>query len=367
MDVGCLFAPTVATPGHIERAEALGYRRAYVYDSPAFLADPWMTLALAAQRTSHIALGVCAITPRLRHVVATAGALATLAALAPGRTEVVLGSGFTSQLMLAQRPARWAEVAAYAAALRALLAGQEINWDGALIGLKPGTLTGVPVPAGVTMRIAAHGPRGYAVADELGCGIVTNVSHRGGNPLPPDLSRVQVLYYGTVLDPAEDLGSARVRDAAGPYAAFQLHLGEHGLAAGTAERAAFAASVERIDPRRRHLEVHRGHLIQLTEQEQPVITPDLIARTTGTGPAGEVRARLAGLAGSGIAGVLYGAVGPGHPARAGRLRRCRRRQLTVAAGHRAGGSARADTPGGHRPGRGRPGRGGQRWPAAAPP
>jgi 5,10-methylenetetrahydromethanopterin reductase len=313
MELGCLFPPTTATPAHIERAEALGYRRAYVYDSPAFLADPWITLALAAARTSRISLGVCAITPRLRHVVATAGALATLAGLAPGRVEVTVGAGFTSQLMLAQRPARWAEVAGYAVALRALLAGQETEWDGGLIGLKHGSLTGVPVPAAVTIRIAAHGPRGYAVAAELGSGIVTNVSHRGGHPGPPDMSQVQVLYYGTVLDPGESLASARVRDAAGPYAAFQLHLGEHGIAAGAPELAAFRAAADQIDPRRRHLEVHRGHLIALTGQEIPVITPELIARTTGTGAAGEVRARLTEIAASGAAGVLYGPMGPDIP------------------------------------------------------
>jgi 5,10-methylenetetrahydromethanopterin reductase len=215
--------------------------------------------------------------------------------------------------MLAQRPARWAEVAAYAAALRALLAGQETEWDGGLIGLKYGTLAGVPLPAEITMRVAAHGPRGYAVAAELGCGIVTNVSHRGSNPLPPDISQVQVLYYGTVLDPGEGLGAARVRDAAGPYAAFQLHIGEHGLAADSPQRAAFTAAVERIDPRRRHLEVHRGHLIELTEQERPLVTPELIAQTTGTGTAAEVRARLAELAGAGTAGVLYGPMGPDVP------------------------------------------------------
>ena len=142
MELGCLFPPGLRTPAHIEQAEALGYRRAYVYDSPAFLADPWMTLALAAGRTTRIALGVCAITPRLRHVVATAGALATLAGLAPGRAEAVLGSGFTSQLMLAQRPARWAEVEPYAAALRALLAGDETEWEGGVIGLKHGPRSG---------------------------------------------------------------------------------------------------------------------------------------------------------------------------------------------------------------------------------
>lgn len=41
-----------------------------VYDSLAFLADPWMVLALAAERTTSIRIGVCVLTPRLRHFVA---------------------------------------------------------------------------------------------------------------------------------------------------------------------------------------------------------------------------------------------------------------------------------------------------------
>jgi len=313
MELGCLFPPTMQTPAHIERAEALGYRRALVYDSPTFLADPWITIGLAAGRTSRISLGICAITPRLRHVASAAGALATLAALAPGRIEVVIGSGFTSQLMLAQRPARWAEVESYTAALRALLAGQEIEWDGAVIGLKHGELSGVLLPAEITVAVAAHGPRGYAAAEHLGSGIVTNVSHRGSDTGPPDMASVQVLYYGTVLDPGESPASERVKDAAGPYAAFQLHIGEHGIAADAPEAAAFADAVARIDPRRRHLEIHRGHLIELTEWERPVISPGLIARTTGTGTAEEVRGQLDEIAASGAQGVLYGPMGPDIP------------------------------------------------------
>ena len=122
---------------NVAAAETLGYRRALVYDSPAFLADPWVTLTLAAARTSRIKLGVSAITPRLRHVVATAGALATLHAHAPGRVEAVIGAGFTAQLMLGKKPVSWAEVERYTVALKALLAGHEIDWDGAVTGLKP--------------------------------------------------------------------------------------------------------------------------------------------------------------------------------------------------------------------------------------
>ena len=66
MEIGCLFPPTIDTPEHIRVAEELGYKYAYVYDSPAFLADAWITLARAAELTSEIRIGVSVITPRLR-------------------------------------------------------------------------------------------------------------------------------------------------------------------------------------------------------------------------------------------------------------------------------------------------------------
>lgn len=74
MEMGAIFPATVTTPDHVELAEHWGYSHAFVFDSPCFLADPWMVLALAAQRTSKITQGVSVLTPRRRHVVATVGA-----------------------------------------------------------------------------------------------------------------------------------------------------------------------------------------------------------------------------------------------------------------------------------------------------
>ena len=76
MHVGCMFASSVAAPEHIRLAERLGFQRAFVFDSPAIYADPWITLARAAERTERISLGVSVITPRLRHLLASATALA---------------------------------------------------------------------------------------------------------------------------------------------------------------------------------------------------------------------------------------------------------------------------------------------------
>lgn len=313
MELGAIFAPTVDTPAHIELAERLGFEYAFVYDSSTFLADPWLVLGQAAARTSRIVLGVSVLTPRMRHLAATAGAVATLRAMAPGRVAMVLGTGFTSQLMIGKRPASWAEVEAYLVALRQLLAGAEVEWDGAVMGLRHGRLTGMGQGSEVPLWVAAHGPKGYDVAARVADGVVTHLTHGAHNTLPGDAKRTFVLFYGTVLDPGEALDSERVLEAAGPTAAFQLHLGGEGVAGDTPEWRAYAAAVAAIDERRRHLEVHGGHLIEVTERERPLVTPALIRATTETGSPEEVRARLGAFETAGLSGALFGPQGSDVP------------------------------------------------------
>lgn len=313
MELGAIFAPTVETPGHIELAERLGYGYAFVYDSPTFLADPWMVLSQAAARTSRIVLGVSVLTPRMRHLAATAGAAATLRAMAPGRVAMVLGTGFTSQLMIGQRPAPWSEVERYLVALRALLTGEEIEWDGAVVGLRHGRFTGMDA-AGTTagtvpLLMAAHGPKGYEVASRVADGVVTHLTHGAKNDLGAQAGRAFVLFYGTVLEQGEELVSERVVEAAGPTAAFQLHLGGEGIAGDTPEWRAYSAAVSAIDERRRHLEVHGGHLIEVSELERPLITPELISSATETGTPEQIRQRVDALAATGIRGALFGPQG----------------------------------------------------------
>jgi 5,10-methylenetetrahydromethanopterin reductase len=100
----------------------------------------WVTLARAAERTSRIELGPGVLVPNLRHVLTNAAAVATLVALAPGRVVVGVGAGLTARLALGQRPLPWREVAAYTRALRALLRGEQVEREGAVIqmGHPPG-------------------------------------------------------------------------------------------------------------------------------------------------------------------------------------------------------------------------------------
>jgi len=54
VDICCAFPPVPDTPEHIALAERLGYRRAWIYDTPALQLDVWMTLTRAAELTRTI-------------------------------------------------------------------------------------------------------------------------------------------------------------------------------------------------------------------------------------------------------------------------------------------------------------------------
>lgn len=320
MDMNLNFAPTVNTPDHIVLAEQLGYTRAFVFDSPALYADPSATLALAAARTSRIKLGIAVITPHLRHLVANAGMIAHLATLAPGRLEIGIGTGFTSALLVGRRQSRWSEIERYVIGLRELLAGGEVEWDGHVCGLLHGPVSGIRLPVDVPIWIGAEGPMGWATADRLGAGVIANPSHGhnadgrgGGVSLPGVAGPVLASNSGTVLDDGETIESPRVMEAAGPIAALSFHLGNRGPLVGTPELEGHLKAISEIEESRRHLVLHRGHLMELNETDRKFMTPDVIRRASTTLSRSGWADYLAEVEAAGASGFLYNPAGPDIP------------------------------------------------------
>lgn len=308
MEINCVFAPAMDTPDHIVRAEEIGYTRAWVYDVPVSYADTAATLGIAASRTSTIRLGVSVITPHLRHLTANAAMFAYLATAAPGRFDGGVGAGFTSSTYLARKPSKWADVERYVIAMRELLAGGEVEWDGTILSLMHLPGSGITYPIEVPMFVAAHGPKGFGVATRLGVGVVTNPTH-GDSPVPFD-GDCNLLHYGTVLDDDETIESPRVVDAAAPGAGLALHMGQYGPLAGMAEAEGYAAAIAEIDENRRHLELYRGHLMEPSSLDRQFMTPEVILRGTTTGTRAHVARELRRLDDAGATAVLYQPGGP---------------------------------------------------------
>ena len=101
-----------------------------------------------------------------------AAAIATLVSIAgPGRVAVGIGSGFTGRLTMGRRPMKWSDVGQYVRVLRALLRGEEAEWEGGAIRMLHPEGYGASRPIDVPFVIGAAGPKGIAVAHELGDGV----------------------------------------------------------------------------------------------------------------------------------------------------------------------------------------------------
>ena len=112
-------------------AEELGYARVWIYDSAPLWEDPFVHLALAAERTERVGLATAVLIPTQRSVLAMAAAIATVARISGGRFRACFGTGFTARLAAGQRPMTLDALSDYVTALRRLLAGETAMVDGA--------------------------------------------------------------------------------------------------------------------------------------------------------------------------------------------------------------------------------------------
>jgi 5,10-methylenetetrahydromethanopterin reductase len=306
LSLACAFATSLSTPTHVALAERLGYRRAWLYDSPALYPDVWMTLAECAAVTDHIGLGPGVLIPSLRHPLVTASAIAHLETRAPGRVMVGVGSGFTGRVAMGKRPMAWAKVAEYVTVVRELLSGRPTEWDGAAIRMLHADGFAPSRPIAVPFVLGVSGPLGQETARTLGIGVL-NKSPLVGFPY------CGVVTFGTVLDDHENPLDDRVMTAAGHAVAVGLH--------GAAERTApsdLAPEVARwldayadVPSHERHLAMHDLHLAGVTERDRPHITVESMRKFART--PDEWRTQLAQMAASSVTEVVYQPAGPDIP------------------------------------------------------
>ncbi|MBM3140612.1 MAG: LLM class flavin-dependent oxidoreductase, partial [Chloroflexi bacterium] len=98
------YSSPAAFAADARRAEALGWAWAFIPSSPLRRLDPYVMLAAVAGATERIGVGPLIETPMMRHPAVLAGSIATLDALAPGRTLVALGAGDTAVRLIGRRP-----------------------------------------------------------------------------------------------------------------------------------------------------------------------------------------------------------------------------------------------------------------------
>src|SRR5256712_1968514 len=158
----------------IQDVEAAGFDGAGLLDSQLLCRDTFVTLGQAAAHTSRLNLFPAVTNPFSRHVSVLASAIQPVPELAPGRTRVVMGTGYTSASTIGRKPATLAEMRECITTLRKLLAGEAVDFHGT-----PGRLTyasGRPV----SILMAASGPKAIELAGEVAHRVMLLVGfHRG--------------------------------------------------------------------------------------------------------------------------------------------------------------------------------------------
>jgi 5,10-methylenetetrahydromethanopterin reductase len=117
---------------------------------------------------------------------------------------------------------------------------------------------------------------------------------------------------GTVLDDGEDVTSPRASTALKPIVALAYHhryTTDPESVKALPNGEAWLASVERVDENVRHLSVHRGHNLDVSNGHDQVVDVSNAKQMTFTGTREELRERLTQLEARGATGVIFGTTG----------------------------------------------------------
>jgi 5,10-methylenetetrahydromethanopterin reductase len=309
----------------VQRAEELGFTRAWFYDTQMLSADCFVAMAAAAMRTSRIRLGTGVLIPSNRLAAVAANAFASLNKLAPGRIDFGVGTGFTGRRAMGLGAIKLSDMEEYIRVVMTLLQDEavetEIEGQQRLIRFLNPELGLINTRDRIPLYIAATGPRARALTARLGAGWINTTADVPSAVAPIEDMRAKwaaqghddpleavVLTSGAILADGEPADSPRAIAQAGPRAAMLLHRAAdqelaglpnvHTVPPAVAEAVAgYVAMARRFTPQGAHyLENHRGHLMFVKPEERPFVTADLIRLTTFTATEKEITARIAALA-----------------------------------------------------------------------
>lgn len=323
------FGIGIATSGEswklAQRAEELGFTHAWFYDTQMIAADCFVAMGAAALKTSKIRLGTGVLVPSNRLAAVTANAFATLNAMAPGRIDFGVGTGFSARRAMGLGGMKLADMEEYIRVVYGLLNGETLETEiegkqRKIRFLNPDKgLINIADP--IRLHISAYGPKSQALVAKFGAAWKTFVSDvPGGIAAIESMKKdwtaagralsdlyTTVWACGCVLEPGEPADSPRAMAQAGPRAAVLLHRAADLDMTGWKNTSDVPASVQKnvdgyLETARkfepadsRYLMNHRGHFIFVKPEEQPFVDAELIRRTTFTATEQELKQRIEAL------------------------------------------------------------------------
>ena len=193
------------------QAEAAGFEHGWLFDSHVLWRDPYPLLTLMAGASDRLRLGTCVTNPGTREPTVTASLLAELDEISGGRMDLGIGRGDSARRVLGKPPITLAHTEEAIRVIRALVAGESIEYEG--------TELHFPWTKGWTLPVwvAGYGPMAIAMTGRVADGIILQLAD-------PDLVRWLV---GQLREATAAAG--RPADAVKVQAAAPAHVGPHDL------------------------------------------------------------------------------------------------------------------------------------------
>ena len=333
MQLGVCVASHIGDIDYVVRAEALGFSHAWLADSQMIWSDCYATLALAAQATTSIRIGTGVAVSGTRPPSVNAAGIATINALAPGRTFMGIGAGNTAMRIMGLPPHLIAAMDQYITELKPLLKGEEstIRHSGQEIPIRHIMQDKgfVNFEDNIPLYISGFGPRSLGVAGKHGDGavlalppeasIMNNIwamiekgAMNAGRKLDRDNFYTTALSTMVVLDPGEAVDSPRVKHECGAFAMASLHytydqyrnFGHQPPAFLQGIWSDYTAMLADVPEDRRHQRIHAGHNCWVLPEEEKFVTKELIQASCMVGTQDEILERLFDLDKAGLNQVM---------------------------------------------------------------
>lgn len=335
MDLGVCVASHIGDTDYVVRAEALGYTHAWLADSQMLWSDCYATLALVAHKTSRINIGTGVAVSGTRPAPVNAAAIATINALAPGRTFFGVGAGNTARRVMGLPPQRIKDFERYLQQIVPLLKGEEAllpnGQDQALpirhIMPDKGFVNFAdPIP----LYVSGFGPKSLALAGQYGDGAVlalvgdpgamSSVWHmmqtgarQAGRDIAPNAEfYTTALTTMVVLDEGEAVDSPRVKSECGAMAMATVHYAYDqfrnfghqppNALAGVWED--YTKLLEGYPSERRHQRIHAGHNCWVLEEEEQFLTPQVLAASSMIGTQSQLVEQIQQLSAVGLEQIM---------------------------------------------------------------
>lgn len=336
--------------GHIsaidfaQHGERLGFTRCWVTDSPLLRSNLFSTMTAVALQTKTIHIGAGVAVCGMRLAPEAASGIATVNALAPGRTFAIFGAGNTAMRMLGMRPTGARALREYVRVVRALLHGEEVAYAGYAASGAPAA--GAPESETHPIRftsleqkhvrldppppihVAGNGPLSQAVAGEIADGLCTSIPRGGtivealaharrgaakvGRTLPADFYTAALINV-LMLEPGEALTSPRVIAEIGPAIMTNFHylvdwVRETGKEPPPYVRPVwneYTAYLRAKAAADAHLTMHASHYATIEAEEARFLTPEIIKNFCVIGEPPEMVEQLRQLERDGLKQITF--------------------------------------------------------------